>query len=120
MEKKITKREMFALIKEAEGVKDNEDMVAFIDHEIELLSRKNNGEKKPTKVQLENQEFTAQMMEFLEATDEGVSIKEIQSSIDGFDKLSNQKISKLLAEQIKLGKVEKTNRKGINYYQFIA
>lgn len=37
-EKKITKRERFEEIKAI--VKDNPDLVAFIDHEIELLSRK--------------------------------------------------------------------------------
>ena len=37
-EKKITKRERFEEIKVI--VKDNPDLVAFIDHEIELLSRK--------------------------------------------------------------------------------
>ena len=28
---------------------DNEEFVAFIDHEIELLNRKSNGKRKPTK-----------------------------------------------------------------------
>lgn len=37
-EKKITKKERFEEIKVI--VKDNPDLVAFIDHEIELLSRK--------------------------------------------------------------------------------
>ena len=52
MEKKITKKEMFAKIKEA--VADNAEMVAFIDHEIELLNKNNSAEGKPTTNQLDN------------------------------------------------------------------
>ena len=37
MANKITKKEMFTMIKAQ--VKDNAEMVAFIDHEIELLDK---------------------------------------------------------------------------------
>ena len=65
-EKKITKREMFAKIKEA--VSDNAEMVAFIDHEVELLTRKNttrNG--KPTALQKVNEEIKASIMNELDS-----------------------------------------------------
>ena len=39
--KKLTKRDYFAQLKEI--VKDNAELVAFIDHEVELLTRKNSG-----------------------------------------------------------------------------
>ena len=48
-EKKITKRERFEEIKAI--VKDNRDLVAFIDHEIELLSRKASKSAKLTPAQ---------------------------------------------------------------------
>lgn len=48
-EKKITKRERFEEIKAI--VKDNPDLVAFIDHEIELLSRKASKSAKLTPAQ---------------------------------------------------------------------
>ena len=35
MEKKMTKKEMFAMIMEAEGVKENEEKVNFLKHEVE-------------------------------------------------------------------------------------
>ena len=38
MEKKMTKIEMFSAIREV--VSENAEMVAFIDHEIELISKK--------------------------------------------------------------------------------
>lgn len=48
-EKKITKKERFEELKEI--VKDNPDLVAFIDHEIELLSRKASKSAKLTPAQ---------------------------------------------------------------------
>ena len=49
--KKLTKRDYFAQLKEI--VKDNAELVAFIDHELELIARKNTGNTQ-TKVQKEN------------------------------------------------------------------
>ena len=37
--KKVTKKERFAQLLELEAVKANADLVAFIEHEIELLVR---------------------------------------------------------------------------------
>ena len=39
--KKVTKREYFAQLREV--VADNPELVAFIDHEVELLNKKNSG-----------------------------------------------------------------------------
>lgn len=51
MERK-TKREMFNIIKA--GMADNAEVVAFVDHELELLAKKNSAERKPTVNQLDN------------------------------------------------------------------
>ena len=48
----MTKREMFAAIRER--VLDNDEMVEFIDHEVDLLARKRTSTK-PTKTQRENE-----------------------------------------------------------------
>ena len=58
--KKVTKKERFAQLLELEAVKANADLVAFINHEIELLENKNkskSGEKKPTERQRENEQL---------------------------------------------------------------
>ena len=47
---KVTKRMRFEQIKSLVG--DNEELVAFIDHEIELLDKKNSRTGKPTKTQV--------------------------------------------------------------------
>lgn len=52
--KKPTKRDHFNALLNIPAVADNEALTAFVKHELELLDRKNSGEKKPTKAQQEN------------------------------------------------------------------
>ena len=49
----MTKREYYAELRTI--VADNADLCAFIDHEVELLNRKNSAPKKPTAKQIENE-----------------------------------------------------------------
>ena len=49
---KMTKREMFESLKAKYDLTDKEK--AFIDHELELLAKKNSGERKPTAQQTAN------------------------------------------------------------------
>ena len=103
MEKKITKKEMFAQIREV--VTDNADMVAFIDHEIELLSKKS-GSKKPTATQIANEGLKATILTVLEGS-EGMTASEVLASSDEFAGLSNQKITALLRQLVLDGSVTK-------------
>ena len=103
MEKKITKKEMFTQIREA--VADNADMVAFIDHEIELLSKKS-GSKKPTATQIANEGLKATILSILEGS-EGMTASEVLVSSDEFTGLSNQKITALLRQLVLNGSVTK-------------
>ena len=52
--KKLTKRDRFEALLKMSEVQANPDMVTFIEHEIELLTKKNAGDKKPTAKQMEN------------------------------------------------------------------
>jgi len=110
---KVTKAEMFAMIKEVEGVKENEAMVAFIDHELELLAKKASN-KKPTKTQEENEGIKAEILGVL--TNEGMTVTEIQSKSDVLGGLSNQRVSALLRQLIVDGKVVKTVDKKKSYF----
>ena len=106
MGKKITKKEMFAQIREA--VADNADMVAFIDHEIELLNKKS-GSKKPTATQVANEGIKDAILGVLGT--EGMTVSEVLASSDEFAGLSNQKISALLKQLKDEGKVIKETDK---------
>ena len=53
---KMTKREKFEMLKAIPAVAENEMLMEFIDHEMEILSRKNSPTaKKPTANQLINE-----------------------------------------------------------------
>ena len=110
---KVTKAEMFAMIKEVEGVKENADMVAFIDHELELLAKKS-ANKKPTKTQEENEGIKAEILNVL--TEEGVTVSDLQSKSDVLSNLSNQRVSALLRQLIADGKVVKNVDKKKSYF----
>jgi hypothetical protein len=118
MEKKITKKDRFNQLLGIAEVSANEDLVAFIKHEIELLDKKSNG--KPTKVQKENEEIMIKLHEELSQCESAVTITEFQKVSELAASLSNQKISalfKTMAE--KKGSVEKTVIKGKAYFRAI-
>lgn len=107
----MTKKEMFAEIRNA--VIDNEEMVAFIDHEIELLGRKK-GSSKPTKTQIENEAIKEQILTVLADCGEAVTVKEILGLIDG--DYTSQKISALLRQLVMAEKVVKTSDKKVSRF----
>ena len=61
MEKKKTKKEMFNFIKSK--MADYPEVITFVDHELELLERKNSAERKPTVNQLDNKKIKKVVLE---------------------------------------------------------
>lgn len=110
----MTKKEMFAQIRAL--VMDNEEMVAFIDHEIELLDRKTSAPKKPTKTQVENDGFKARILTYLATADAPKSIKELQTEIAEIASLTNQRVTHLLTDLVKSGAVAKEYVKKTPYF----
>jgi hypothetical protein len=104
MEKKITKVDRFNQLKAITEVAENADLVAFIDHEIELLQKKS-ASKKPTKTQEANEGIKTVILEVL--NDEGMTASEVLSASTEFEGMSNQKISALLNQLVKDEKVVK-------------
>lgn len=110
----MTKREMYAMIREA--VADNAEMVAFIDHEVELLDKKKTSTRKPTKTQLENDAFKADILTALAEVDAPVTIKELCGVCGSIAGLTNQRITHLLTDLRKDGKVTRTYIKKVAYF----
>ena len=113
MANKITKAQMFAMIKEVEGVRENPAMVEFIDHELELLDKKS-GSKKPTKTQEENVSLKEEILSVV--TEVGATVTEIQSKSATLGGLSNQRVSALLKQLVESGQVIKTVEKKKSYF----
>lgn len=118
MEKKITKKERFNQLLAIAEVSVNEDLVAFITHEIELLDKKS-AKKGSTKTQKENEEIMVKLYDELLGLG-AVTITEFQKVSEYASGFSNQKISALFKTMIeKRGTVEKTVIKGKTYFKAI-
>ena len=112
MANKITKVEMFQMIKAQ--VSDNQDMVAFIDHEIELLQKKASN-KKATKTQEVNVGIKTTILAVLKGADP-MTITEMQGASAELGELSNQKVSALVRQLVEAGTVVKTVDKKVSRF----
>lgn len=108
--KKVTKREYYGMILGMAEVQERQDLVDFINHEIELLDKKASN-KRPTKVQVENENIKGIIIETLENLGKAVSISEMQEASEVLANLSNQKISALLTQLVKAEKVARVEDK---------
>lgn len=114
--KKVTKREYFEMIKGICG--DNQDIVNFCNHEIELLERKSS-KGGATKTQTENIKVAEMLIAELVKIAKPVTITDLMNTSDivkGYklengNSLSNQKISAILKQQVDAGKVVKVTDK---------
>ena len=97
--KKLTKKDYFKELKEIVAEIGRTDLVDFIDHEVELLSKKSS-KVAPTKTQVENEKIKSVIVDTLKALDRPVVITEIQSANEELATYSNQKISALLTQLV--------------------
>ena len=110
---KVTKRERFEQIKAL--VSDNAELVAFIDHEIELLNKKNSRSGKPTKTQVENENIKNTILDTLQTIGKPMTVTQLLAT-DGLNGLSNQRVSALLTQLRKSDKVVRTTEKKVAFY----
>ena len=113
MEKKMTKKEMFNLI--ANAMKENDDVVAFCKHEIELLEKKVS-KSGQTKTQKENAILIESIFSALATVGRPVTITELQTEVVEMSNYSNQKLSALLKKLVDCGRVVKTIDKKKSYF----
>ena len=115
--KKTTKREYYELIKSK--LADNAEIVAFCDHEIELLDNRKktvDGEKKLTPKQKENLALIATILDNMEV-DTIYSISDMQRKIEVCKELTNQKISSLIRQAMSDGTIERVEVKGKAFFK---
>lgn len=113
MEKKVTKRENY--LKVLDYVKDNADLVAFINHEIELLDKKNLKVKKPTARQIENENLKDVILDIMVAGTQ-YTIADLQSMSPSLAELSNQRISAILSQLVEDKAVERIIKSRKSYF----
>ena len=111
MATKMTKRDYFNRILSYAHEEDK----AFIEHELELLAKKNSGERKPTSTQKENEATKAVIVSVL-SDGTARTIGEICKSDEALSELSSQKISALVRQLVLDGTVTREEVKRKAYF----
>ena len=119
-EKKITKREKFAMLKAIPAVAENEMLVEFIDHEMELLAKKNSADKKPTAQQVANKGIADAIVEVMAIDPNRMfTITEIIKEVPECAELTNQRVSAIVRGLIGVS-VERIEDKRKAYFRYLA
>ena len=108
-----TKREYFNELKTI--VSDNDALVAFIDHELELLDKKNTAPKAPTAKQVENEKIKDYILAHLVKP---MTISEMLKDFlaDYPTELSNQRVSAIVKQLVEDNSVVRTVEKRKAYF----
>ena len=116
---KLTKAQKFAMLKEIPAVKDNATLVEFIDHELELLAKKNSADKKPTAQQTANDGIKAEILEGM-AEGKLYTITDLIKEIPACADLTNQRVSALVRQLMANGSVERVEEKRKAYFRKVV
>lgn len=120
---KLTKKEKFAMVialVESVECGSKEEMLEFLNHEVELLEKKNS-KTGQTKVQKENEVLLDQLEMAMEEFDKPVTVSEfMKESTHEIATLSNQKLSALFKKLCEDRKtVVKTVEKKKSYFALV-
>lgn len=115
MEKKMTKKEMFATLIAKYDMTEEEK--TFLNHEIELLARKAGKDRKPTANQLANAGIKEEIVSILTGA-ERMTCTEIAKALQPShaEDISVNKVSALMKQLIEAEKVVKTVEKRKSYF----
>lgn len=115
---KLTKAQKFAMLRAIPAVAENAMLVEFIDHEVELLTKKNSADKKPTAQQVANAGIATAIVEGMEPN-RLYTVTEVIKSIPACAELTNQRVSALLRQLVEAGKVKRTEDKRKAYFSLV-
>ena len=119
--KKMTKREMYTKILSFAEIQADQELVKGIQHEIELLDRKNSSDRKLSKNAEENVHLKAEILKIMsKEPDRLFTATEIWKQMENWDDLSNQRISALLKQLKEEGKIKKIEEKKKSLFQYIG
>ena len=114
---KLTKREKFAMLLEIEEVAQNEMLVEFINHELELLASKNVN-RKPTAQQVANASIIDAIVDGMEVG-KLYTITDLIKTIPECADLTNQRVSALVRSVLET-RIERIEEKKKAYFRKIV
>lgn len=116
--KKLTKRDHFTTLLNLSEVNANPVLVDFIEHELELLAKKNSAEKKPTAVQVANEGIKDAIYDAMQEN-RLYTITELIKEVPECAELTNQRVSALI-RQMMPERIERVEEKRKAYFRKIA
>jgi predicted transcriptional regulator len=118
-EKKITKREKFEMIAKIEEVATNPILAEFVEHELELLAKKNaSGTGKQTATQIANEGIKEEILEEMRKEPNRLySISEMIKLFPCCNELSLPKVTALVTQLAKADLVVRTEEKRKAYFK---
>ena len=115
--KKMTKRDYFNELLNIGEVKENKAMVDFINHELELLEKKNASKSSTeTKTQKENAGIKENLLNEM-VSGKKYTISDMQKELVCCKELTNQKISALVRQLMESGDLKRTEEKRKAYFE---
>jgi hypothetical protein len=117
--KKMTKKDYFAIIKSAypTDAPNYDEVMAFIDHEVELLNKKNSADKKPTAQQVANEGIKVAILEGMESG-KLYTVTDIIKTVPACADLTNQRVSAILRGMIGTS-IERVEEKRKAYFRLV-
>lgn len=120
IEKKITKRDNLLTLRGLDEVQSNPTLVAFIDHEIELLDKKAGYKSNAEKAKdAKNAEIHSEILDVMEAAPARLfRVSELMKLVPSLVDTSNQFASRRMMELEQAGAVRKVTEKRVTYYVY--
>lgn len=116
MATKITKKDNFKAIVTVLEQANRADLVEVMNHEIELLEKKNSYKSdKPTKLQVANSALKSQIMDVLANAGKPMTAGEVLKALDNAE-LTSSKVTALITQLKNDGSVVRTEEKRKAYF----
>lgn len=116
--KRLTKRDHFNALLAIAEVSANPTLVEFINHELDLLEKKNAADKKPTAQQSANKAICEAIIAGMEPT-RLYTITELIKEIPECADLTNQRVSALVRGMKDSGLIERVEEKRKAYFRVV-
>jgi hypothetical protein len=115
--KKMTKMDKFARLLAIPAVANDKISAEFIQHEMELLAKKNSADRTNDKEQKVKNDIKETILDLLADVGEPMTISEMQKASAELGKLANQRITALVRQLMRDGKVVREEIKRKAYFK---
>jgi hypothetical protein len=117
---KMTQKDYFKAIKDVLVANGEDALAEFVDERIAALDKKS-ANRKPTKAQVENEGLKDAIYDGLVAMGEPVTVTELIKGTDALVGLTSQKVTSLLTQMKKAGRVDSaTDKRVTRYFAVVA